>query len=150
MAGLSGAPEGASADEVERHARQSSWFHFEADTDWFHNDIGSDYGIAALSPDCRRIAVLAATDTDWRQSRSTPRTGPKKHPAPSASPSSPATRPAGNSWPRWPPTRPVALRRRPAERRTAARIPRSAGDLADGLRRCRRVRRSLPGWCSSS
>ncbi|MFF7603094.1 DUF6183 family protein [Streptomyces mirabilis] len=64
MAGLSGAPEGASADEVERHARQSTWFHFEADTDWFHNDIDSDYGIAALSPDCRRIAVLAATDTD--------------------------------------------------------------------------------------
>lgn len=49
---------------MERHARQSTWFPFEADTDWFHNDIGSDYGIAALSPDCRRIAVLAATDTD--------------------------------------------------------------------------------------
>ncbi|MFF7928553.1 DUF6183 family protein [Streptomyces mirabilis] len=42
---LSGAPEGADADEAERHARQSTWFHFEADTDWFHNDIGSDYGL---------------------------------------------------------------------------------------------------------
>ncbi|GAA2121212.1 DUF6183 family protein [Actinomadura alba] len=63
MAGLSGAPAGASAEEVERHARQSTWFHFEADADWFHNEI-YDYGIAALSPDRRRIAVLAATDTD--------------------------------------------------------------------------------------
>ncbi|WP_405861662.1 DUF6183 family protein [Streptomyces sp. NBC_01515] len=64
IAGLSGAPAGASAGEVEHRARQSTWFHFEADTDWFHGDIDSDYGIAALSPDRRRIAVLAATDTD--------------------------------------------------------------------------------------
>lgn len=64
IAGLSGAPADASAEEVERQARQSTWFHFEADTDWFCNDIGSDYGIAALSPDRRRLAVLTATDTD--------------------------------------------------------------------------------------
>lgn len=64
LAGLSGAPDGASAGMVERHARQSTWFHFEADADWFHNDAGCDYGVAALSPDRRRIAVLAATDTD--------------------------------------------------------------------------------------
>ncbi|CAM5464573.1 DUF6183 family protein [Streptomyces narbonensis] len=64
LAGLSGAPAGASAEAVERHALQSAWFHFEADTDWFHNEVGNDYGIAALSPDRRRIAVLAATDTD--------------------------------------------------------------------------------------
>ncbi|WP_435864241.1 DUF6183 family protein [Streptomyces mirabilis] len=61
MAGLSGAPEGASADEVESHARQSTWFHFEADTDWFHNDIGSDYGMPPSHP---TAAGLAATDTD--------------------------------------------------------------------------------------
>ena len=64
LAGLSGAPAHASPPEVEERARQSTWFHFEADAEWFHNDIGSDYGIAALSPDRRRIAVLAATDTD--------------------------------------------------------------------------------------
>ncbi|MEU2923705.1 DUF6183 family protein [Streptomyces sp. NPDC007251] len=64
MAGLSGSPADADAPEVEQQARQSTWFHFEADAEWFHNDIGSDYGIAALSPDRRRIAVLAATDTD--------------------------------------------------------------------------------------
>ncbi|MET9555974.1 DUF6183 family protein [Streptomyces sp. NPDC006645] len=64
MAGLCGAPEGASAEEVEELARLTTWFHFEADAEWFHNDIGSDFGIAALAPDGRRIAVLAATDTD--------------------------------------------------------------------------------------
>ncbi|MFD9635365.1 DUF6183 family protein [Streptomyces violascens] len=63
MAGLTGTPPDASAQEVELRARQSTWFHFEADADWFHNEI-YDYGIAALSPDRRRIAVLAATDTD--------------------------------------------------------------------------------------
>ncbi|GAA0452734.1 DUF6183 family protein [Streptomyces sp. NPDC046215] len=63
MAALSGAPAGASAAEAEQYARQSTWFHFESDAAWFHNEI-YDYGIAALSPDRRRIAVLAATDTD--------------------------------------------------------------------------------------
>ncbi|MFF7205429.1 DUF6183 family protein [Streptomyces sp. NPDC008141] len=64
MAGLSGAPAGASAEEVERQASRSTWFHFEVDAEWFHNDIDADYGIATLSPDRRRIAVLSATDTD--------------------------------------------------------------------------------------
>jgi hypothetical protein len=64
LAGLSGTAEGASAEDVERHASQSTWFHFEADAEWFHNDACADYGIAALSPDRRRLAVLAATDTD--------------------------------------------------------------------------------------
>ncbi|MEU8487498.1 DUF6183 family protein [Streptomyces sp. NPDC048641] len=64
LAGLSGATAGASAEEVERRAGQSTWFQFEADAEWFHNDCGSDYGIAALSPDRRRLAVLATTDTD--------------------------------------------------------------------------------------
>ncbi|MFE5022556.1 DUF6183 family protein [Streptomyces sp. NPDC056656] len=64
LAGLSGTAADASADEVERHASQSTWFHFEADAEWFHNDLCADYGIATLSPDRRRLAVLAATDTD--------------------------------------------------------------------------------------
>ncbi|WP_405977715.1 DUF6183 family protein [Streptomyces sp. NBC_00158] len=64
MAGLAGAAPGADAEEVERLARATTWFRFEADSGWFHNEIGSDYGIAALSPDHRRLAVLAATDTD--------------------------------------------------------------------------------------
>ncbi|MBM7056684.1 DUF6183 family protein [Streptomyces durocortorensis] len=64
MAALSDAPAGASAEEVEQHIRQTTWFHFESDAEWFHNEACTDYGIAALSPDRRRIAVLAATDTD--------------------------------------------------------------------------------------
>ncbi|MEU6629107.1 DUF6183 family protein [Streptomyces parvus] len=64
LAALSDAPADASPEEVKRHARQTTWFHFESDAEWFHNDAFTDYGIAALSPDRRRIAVLAATDTD--------------------------------------------------------------------------------------
>ncbi|MET9670247.1 DUF6183 family protein [Streptomyces sp. NPDC006475] len=64
MAGLSGARAGASAEEVKRQARQSTWFHFAGDADWFCDDNAAVYGIATLSPDSRRIAVLAATDTD--------------------------------------------------------------------------------------
>ncbi|MFF7756040.1 DUF6183 family protein [Streptomyces sp. NPDC007971] len=64
LAGLCGAeyPE-ANAAEVEELAQACSWYRFEADTEWFHNDL-CDYGIVAFSPDCRRIGVLAATDTD--------------------------------------------------------------------------------------
>jgi hypothetical protein len=63
LAALAGAPADADAAEVEHHARESAWFHFECDTAWFHNEI-YDYGLAALSPDRLRVAVLAATDTD--------------------------------------------------------------------------------------
>ncbi|WP_329375001.1 DUF6183 family protein [Streptomyces sp. NBC_01483] len=69
MAGLSGAPAGARGGGGAPCAAEHMALHLEAYADWFHNDIDADYGIAALSPDCRRIAVLAATDTDWRYSR---------------------------------------------------------------------------------
>ncbi|MBC2874130.1 MULTISPECIES: DUF6183 family protein [Streptomyces] len=64
LAGLAGAGPEAGPAEVERQAAACTWLRFEADSEWFHNEIGNDYGIAALSPDGRRIAVLAATDTD--------------------------------------------------------------------------------------
>lgn len=64
MAALSDAPADASTEEVEHHVRRTTWFHFESDAEWFCNDAFTDYGIAALSPNRRRIAVLAATDTD--------------------------------------------------------------------------------------
>ncbi|MET7300790.1 DUF6183 family protein [Embleya sp. NPDC005575] len=64
VAGLSGAAHDASADEVETLARGTTWFRFASGAEWFHNEVGHDYGIAALSPDRRRLAVLAATDTD--------------------------------------------------------------------------------------
>ncbi|MFJ7266343.1 DUF6183 family protein [Streptomyces sp. NPDC099050] len=63
LAGLCGLPFDASAGEVERLAEQYTWFHFRADSAFFHHD-GDDYGIAALSPDGLRLAILAATDTD--------------------------------------------------------------------------------------
>lgn len=64
LAGLSGAPAGASAEEVETRARTTTWFRFASDAAWFANDLGKDYGLAALSPDRHRLAILAATDTD--------------------------------------------------------------------------------------
>ncbi|WP_079177273.1 DUF6183 family protein [Streptomyces sp. MUSC 14] len=63
IAELSGAGPAESAQEVERRARACAWYRFEADSEWFHNEL-DDYGIAALTPDGRRLAVLAATDTD--------------------------------------------------------------------------------------
>ncbi|GHI06321.1 hypothetical protein AQI88_18435 [Streptomyces cellostaticus] len=63
LAGLCGAERSAGAQEVERQARACAWYRFEADSEWFHNEM-DDYGIAALTPDGRRLAVLAATDTD--------------------------------------------------------------------------------------
>jgi hypothetical protein len=49
--------------EVEHRARACAWYRFEADSEWFHNEI-DDYGVDALTPDGRRLAVLAATGTD--------------------------------------------------------------------------------------
>ncbi|GHF03936.1 DUF6183 family protein [Streptomyces morookaense] len=63
VAGLCGAPQDAAAAEVEQQALACNWFRFEADTPWFADRI-FDYGIAALTPDGRRLAVLAAVDVD--------------------------------------------------------------------------------------
>ncbi|MBK6016984.1 DUF6183 family protein [Streptomyces sp. MBT53] len=63
IAGLCGAGVTATAAAVEHRARACAWYRFEADSEWFFNEI-YDYGIAALAPDGRHLAVLAATDTD--------------------------------------------------------------------------------------
>ncbi|MFF3330552.1 DUF6183 family protein [Streptomyces sp. NPDC002888] len=63
LAGLCGAPEGASAEEVEARASACTWYGFEAPTDWYEQ-VAWDIGLAAVSPDGRELAVLAATDTD--------------------------------------------------------------------------------------
>ncbi|MEV6028599.1 DUF6183 family protein [Streptomyces sp. NPDC052036] len=63
LAALAGSPEGATAGEVEARVRECTWCGFGADTKWFEQ-VAWDIGLAALAPDRRRLAVLAATDTD--------------------------------------------------------------------------------------
>lgn len=63
LAGLCGAPEGASAEEVEARASECAWYAFDAPTDWFEQ-VAWDIGLVAVSPDGLELAVLAATDTD--------------------------------------------------------------------------------------
>lgn len=63
LAALAGGREGATAGEVEARVRECVWYGFDADTKWFER-VAWDIGLAALAPDRRRLAVLAATDTD--------------------------------------------------------------------------------------
>jgi hypothetical protein len=63
LAALAGCPEGASAAEVEAQVTACAWHGFDAGTKWFEQ-VAWDIGLAVLSPDGRRLAVLAATDTD--------------------------------------------------------------------------------------
>ncbi|MEV4065280.1 DUF6183 family protein [Nonomuraea dietziae] len=63
MAGLSGAPQTATFADVEHQVQDHRWFTFSATTKWFEQ-VAWDIAIAALSPDGRSLAVLAATDTD--------------------------------------------------------------------------------------
>lgn len=63
LAALAGVADGAGAAEVEARVAECAWFGFGARTDWFEQ-VAWDIGLAALSPDRHRLAVLAATDTD--------------------------------------------------------------------------------------
>nr|WTB31729.1 DUF6183 family protein [Streptomyces sp. NBC_00830] len=63
MAGLSGAAQGGLAEEAEARARACAWYAFGADTKWFEC-VAWDIGLVAVSPERRRLAMLAATDTD--------------------------------------------------------------------------------------
>ncbi|MFI0965854.1 DUF6183 family protein [Streptomyces sp. NPDC021080] len=63
LASLAGSPDGASAEEAEARVSACTWHGFAADTKWFEQ-VAWDIGLAALSPDRDRLAVLAATDTD--------------------------------------------------------------------------------------
>ncbi|WP_129289336.1 DUF6183 family protein [Streptomyces sp. N1] len=63
LAALAGVADGAGSAEIEARAAECAWFGFDARTDWFEQ-VAWDIGLAALSPDRRRLAVLAATDTD--------------------------------------------------------------------------------------
>lgn len=63
IAALAGCPHDAPFDAIEARVRACTWFVFDADTAWYWQ-VAWDIGLAALSPDGRRLAVLAASDTD--------------------------------------------------------------------------------------
>lgn len=63
LAALAGAAEDSTAEEAEARVRACGWYSFDARTEWFEG-VAWDVGLAALSPDGLRLAVLAATDTD--------------------------------------------------------------------------------------
>lgn len=63
LAALAGAPPDAPPADVEALARACAWLSFAECTDWFAS-VAWDIGLAVVSPDRRRLAVLAATDTD--------------------------------------------------------------------------------------
>ncbi|MGA4539295.1 DUF6183 family protein [Uniformispora flossi] len=62
IAALAGCPDDAPFDAIETRAQACTWFVFDADTAWYWQ-VAWDIGLAALSPDGRRLAVLAASDT---------------------------------------------------------------------------------------
>ncbi|MGW0732992.1 DUF6183 family protein [Streptomyces sp. NPDC002851] len=63
LAALSGATAEAPPGEVEREAQACGWYSFGAATKWFER-VAWDIGLVAVAPGYRRLAVLAATDTD--------------------------------------------------------------------------------------
>ncbi|MYT69755.1 MULTISPECIES: DUF6183 family protein [unclassified Streptomyces] len=63
LAALSGAFLTAPVGEVERNIQECDWYNFEAATKWFEG-VAWDIGLVSVAAGARRIAVLAATDTD--------------------------------------------------------------------------------------
>ncbi|WP_369185662.1 DUF6183 family protein [Streptomyces sp. Y1] len=61
MAALAGADPDASPEEVIRRVEDCTWYGFRVSTDWWVEDF-MDFGVLALGPGRRRLAVLAATD----------------------------------------------------------------------------------------
>jgi Family of unknown function (DUF6183) len=61
LAAMAGAPDGASIEEVGSLAQRCTWGFFGAKSEWFCGDMW-DFGLVALRPDGRSLAVLAATD----------------------------------------------------------------------------------------
>ncbi|WP_121745067.1 DUF6183 family protein [Streptomyces sp. E2N166] len=63
LTALSGASTTAPVGEVERSIQECDWYSFGAATRWFEC-VAWDIGLVSVVPGARRIAVLAATDTD--------------------------------------------------------------------------------------
>ncbi|MFE0357787.1 DUF6183 family protein [Streptomyces nigra] len=63
LAALSGTSTAAPFGEVEQNTQKCDWYSFGAATEWFES-VAWDIGLVSVAPGARRIAVLAATDTD--------------------------------------------------------------------------------------
>ncbi|MDI3403870.1 DUF6183 family protein [Streptomyces cavernicola] len=63
LGALAGAEEGAEFADLEGCVRACAWYGFESDAPWFEQ-VAWDFGLAAVTDDRHRLAVLAATDTD--------------------------------------------------------------------------------------
>ena len=63
LAAMSGEASTASFAEVERRVGECAWYCFGARTQWFHQ-VAWDIGLVAVAASGRRLAVLAASDTD--------------------------------------------------------------------------------------
>ncbi|MGW1614709.1 DUF6183 family protein [Streptomyces sp. NPDC002285] len=63
LGAASGSAEGASFDTVENDVKNTDWYDFSADSAWFEH-VAWNIGLVAVSSRRRRLAVLAATDTD--------------------------------------------------------------------------------------
>nr|CAI78142.1 conserved hypothetical protein [Streptomyces ambofaciens ATCC 23877]CAJ89200.1 conserved hypothetical protein [Streptomyces ambofaciens ATCC 23877] len=63
LTALSGASSAAPVGEVEAHVQECDWYSFGAATAWFER-VTWDIGLVSVTPGARRLAVLAATDTD--------------------------------------------------------------------------------------
>ncbi|MFJ8545948.1 DUF6183 family protein [Streptomyces sp. NPDC093586] len=63
VAALSGTSTAVPFSEVERNAQACDWYSFDAATKWFER-VAWDIGLVSVAPGARRMAVLAATDTD--------------------------------------------------------------------------------------
>ncbi|NKZ00033.1 DUF6183 family protein [Nocardiopsis alborubida] len=63
LAALSYADHDSMPAEVEQRASECFWYSFGGSTDWF-DQVMWDIGLVAVAPGRRRLAVLAATDTD--------------------------------------------------------------------------------------
>lgn len=63
LTALSGLSMTAPVGEVEQNIQECDWYSFGAATKWFEC-VAWDIGLMSVAPGARRIAVLAATDTD--------------------------------------------------------------------------------------
>ena len=63
LGALAGTGEADTLEAAAVAAASCNWFSFTAKSAWFY-DVAWDFGLLALRPDRRTLAVLAATDTD--------------------------------------------------------------------------------------